>query len=279
MRKERNTDVTQKENFDSDSDAAANADIDDVLQSLPSALAISWGYVKQQKRGPKGELSIKMIVDAAIAIADKDGLSAVSMNRVAQSLGYSAMSLYRYIQSKEDLILLMQEAVCAYDVPPISEDEDWREGLRDFVRVTASVFCAHPWFGDIPVSGVPMTPNHLQIVDWALRSLRNMPFNDYEKMSFVLLVSSYARSVGLIQRDMILAVRAGKTPEAFSGLSYTGALKQLVTADAYPDLHPVVESGVYTGENEVENTVGNDFDFGLERILDGIQVYLERKRL
>ncbi|AZN43612.1 TetR/AcrR family transcriptional regulator [Paenibacillus albus] len=276
MRKENNADLTQNENVHTDS--TADTDNDEVLQSLPNALAISWGYVKQQKRGPKGELSIKMIVDAAIAIADKDGLSAVSMNRVAQSLGYSAMSLYRYIQSKEDLILLMQEAVCAYDVLPSTGDEDWREGLREFVRVTASVFCEHPWFGDIPVSGVPMTPNHLRIVDWALRSLRNMPVNDFEKMSFVLLVSSYARSIGLIQRDLILAVRAGKSPEAFSGLSYTGALKQLVTAEAYPDLYPIVASGAYTGENEVENTVGNDFDFGLERILDGIQAFLDRKQ-
>ncbi|REE67979.1 TetR family transcriptional regulator [Paenibacillus taihuensis] len=255
-----------------------NTDNTDVRQSLPSALGISWGYVKQQKRGPKGELSIKMIVDAAVAIADKDGLAAVSMNRVAQSLGYSAMSLYRYIESKEDLLLLMQEAVCFYEIPEISEINNWRDDIREYVRVTVAVFCEHPWFGDIPLSGVPMTPNHLRIVDWALRALRDMPLNDFEKMSFVLLVSSYARSVGLIQRDMIRAVQAGSSPEAFSGLSYTAALKQLVSAEQYPYLHPIVASGAYTGENESENTVGNDFDFGLERILDGIQAFLDRKQ-
>lgn len=260
-----------------EAEAIATTDNADVLQSLPSALAISWGYVKQQKRGPKGELSIKMIVDAAVAIADKEGLAAVSMNRVAQSLGYTAMSLYRYIESKEDLLLLMQEAVSEYDVPTETDSEDWREDLREYVRATISVFCTHTWFGDIPISSVPMGPNQLRFVEWPLRAMRNMPLNDFEKMSFVLLVSSYARSVGLIQRDMIRAVQAGSTPEAFSGLSYSAALKQLVNAEAYPYLHPVVASGAYTGENESENTVGNDFDFGLERILDGMQAFLDRK--
>ena len=115
------------------------------------------------------------------------------------------------------------------------------------------------------------------IVDWALRPLRHLPLNDYEKMSIVLLLSSYARSVGIITRDIDKVVRQGANPDSIIGSSYTLALKQLVKPERFPDLYPVVMSGVYMEEYPSENTVGNDFDFGLERILDGIASYLDRK--
>ncbi|UVI28405.1 TetR/AcrR family transcriptional regulator [Paenibacillus spongiae] len=251
--------------------------LDEVINDLPHGVALSWGFVKQSTRGPKGELSIKQIVDAAIAIADKDGLSAVSMNRVAQSLGYSTMSLYRYITGKEDLLILMQDAACDIPIPPDNPDADWRENMREYVQATIQVFRKHPWMGDIPIPSIPTTPNNLQVIDWALRFMRDFPLNDYEKMSIILLLSSYARSSGIIQRDMDRAVQSGTSPETFSGFYYTAALKRLVKPERFPDLHPVVASGAYTGENESDNTVGNDFDFGLERILDGIASYLERK--
>ncbi|GGD67269.1 TetR/AcrR family transcriptional regulator [Paenibacillus nasutitermitis] len=247
------------------------------FKNLPRGIALSWGLVKRPQRGPKGELSIAQIIEAAIAIADKDGLAAVSMSRVAASLGFTAMSLYRYISSKDDLLLLMQDAVCNIPIPPEEQRNYWREEMRAYVRVTIHVFQEHPWYGDIPIYGAPVTPNNLKIVDWGLRSMRKLPFNDYEKMSIVLLLSSYARSCGIIQRDMARAVRTGGSPSAFSGLDYSAELKQLVQPDHFPYLSPVVQSGAYTDEIENENTVGNDFDFGLERILDGIEHYLAAK--
>ncbi|WP_025692751.1 TetR/AcrR family transcriptional regulator [Paenibacillus zanthoxyli] len=246
--------------------------------SLPVGAALSWGLVEPPKRGPKRELSIALIVETAISIADKEGLSGVSMNRVASELGFTAMSLYRYIPSKRDLLLLMQDAVCGIPIPPENKTGDWRDSMREYVRATIQVFRDHPWFGDLPVSGLPLMPNNLRVVDWALRPMRDFPLNDYEKMSIVLLLSSYARSSGLIQRDMDRAIQAGARPDEFNGLDYTEALKGLIREDKFPDLHPVIMSGAYTGENEEENTVGNDFEFGLERILDGIACYLDSRK-
>lgn len=250
---------------------------DEAFIHLPNGAKLSWGLAKQPTRGPKGELSITKIVDAAIAIADKEGLAAVSMNRVASSLGFTTMSLYRYISSKDDLLFLMQDAISAVPIPPERPDADWRESMREYVRVCAQVFCDHPWFGDIPVSGIPIAPNNLQIVDWVLRSMRDFQLNDFEKMSVLLLLSSYSRSVGIIRRDFHRAIQAGASPNSINGLNYSAALKKLVKPDRYPDLYPFVISGVYTGEKEDENPVGDDFDFGLERILDGIEHYLSTK--
>ncbi|MBM7567185.1 TetR/AcrR family transcriptional regulator [Paenibacillus sacheonensis] len=255
-----------------------NENEDEALKGLPNGVALSWGIVKQGKRGPKGELSIKQIVDAAVAIADRDGLQAVSMSRVAQSLGYTTMSLYRYITSKDDLLLLMQEAVSDVPIPAADSGQHWRDGLREYVGLCVRVFVDHPWYGDIPITGIPVTPNIMAMIDWVLRTLRPLQLDDFEKMSILLLLSSYARSIGLIQRDMAKAMRAGKSAEDFGGLSFSPALKQLVKPERFPDLYPVVMSGIYAGEREAESTVGNDLDFGLERVLDGVESYLERRQ-
>jgi len=251
----------------------------DVLNALPNGAKLSWGLNKPPTRGPKGELSIPKIVEAAIAIADQDGLAAVSMSRVAGSLGFTTMSLYRYISSKDDLLYLMQDAVCNIPIPDISEEStEWRENLRTFVRACMQVFRDHPWYIDIPIMGIPLAPYNLKVIDWALRSMRQLPLNHFEKMSFILLLSSYSRSGGMLLRDIDRAVEAGSSVASFSGVNYGSALQMLVKPEQYPDLYPVIASGAYTGENEQDNNVGDDFEFGLERILDSIEHYLESKQ-
>lgn len=248
---------------------------EETIKKLPPGVRLSWGIVKQPSRGPKGELSIKKIVDAAIAIADRDGLAAVSMSRVAQSLGFTTMSLYRYVTSKEDLLVLMQDAICDIPIPPEEASKPWRQEIREYVWACIGVFREHPWYGDIPIMSVPLTPGNLQVVDWMLRIMRDFPLNDFEKMSFLLLISSYSRACGLIARDMDRAIREGGSPEAFNGASYGEALRQLVKPERFPNLHPFVMSGTYT--DEADNPIADDLDFGLERILDGIEHYLKQK--
>ena len=95
-------------------------------------------------------------------------------------------------------------------------------------------------------------------------------------MGFIMLLSSYARANGILQRDMDLALQAGGSEEQFAGYSYSDVMKQLVKAEDYPDLYPVLQSGAYSGE-EVNGSLDDDLNFGLERTLDGIAVYLETR--
>ena len=77
---------------------------------LPRGIALAWGVAASPQRGPKREMSVERIVEAAVEIADAEGIGAVSMAAVASRLGYTPMSLYRYVTAKDDLILLMQES-------------------------------------------------------------------------------------------------------------------------------------------------------------------------
>src|SRR6187402_646259 len=183
--------------------------VDPIENGLPSGVALAWGVAERPQRGPKRELSIERIVEAAVAIADEEGLAAVSMAKVAASLGFTTMSLYRYVTSKDDLLLLMQDTVGADAIPGPSDDLDWRAGLRAWVAQVVSAHLAHPWFGEIPVASVPLTPNNLLLVDAALHAMRDLPLTGEEKMSAVLLLSSHARDVGALRAGFARAMQSG----------------------------------------------------------------------
>ncbi|MGO1204357.1 TetR/AcrR family transcriptional regulator [Cellulosimicrobium funkei] len=241
---------------------------------LPPRLALAWGVAERPERAPKRELSIERIVDAAIELADADGLGAVSMAKVAQSLGFTTMSLYRYVTSKDDLLLLMQEAALDVEYPPAHEPADWRAELREWAQFTMAVFASHPWFLDIPVTGAPLTPNNLRGADAGLRALRSTPLDDEEKMSVILLVSGYARNAARLQTDLARAVAAAGGDEAVQGGAWADALRGLVDEVRFPYLRPLVEASTYAGEGEGEI---DDTAWGLERVLDGIAVYVDAR--
>ena len=83
---------------------------------LPRAVALAWGVAANPQRGPKREMSVERIVDAAVELADAGGLGAVSMAAVASALGFTPMSLYRYVTAKDDLCCSCRSA--GIGVPP-----------------------------------------------------------------------------------------------------------------------------------------------------------------
>ena len=113
---------------------------------LPAEVAAAWGVRERSHKGPKPALSLARIVDAAVLIADTEGLDAVSMGRVAAELGAAPMSLYRHVSAKEELLRLMVDA--AWDDSPGSllSGENWRAGLS---RWAWAMRCFAPgtWLG------------------------------------------------------------------------------------------------------------------------------------
>ena len=243
---------------------------------LPRGVALAWGVAAHPQRGPKRELSIERIVDAAIEIADAEGLGAVSMSRVAASLGFTTMSLYRYVTSKDDLILLMQEGASLMPVPDDTLERGWREGVTAWVLGIRAGYQEHPWLVDIPISGAPITPNSLTIVDWFLREVRSLPLSDGEKMSALLLLTSYARATSAQERDLGAAA-AASDPADVTGERYFEALAELVTPERFPYLSPLLAAGGYVAEPGTGSIeTDDDFEFGLQRILDGIEYHVGR---
>src|SRR5690606_2912890 len=140
---------------DAQEDARAAPDRD--RQAMPPGMAVLWGLRPEPTRGPKPGLSVERIVRAAIGIADADGLGAVSMSRVARALGLTTMSLYRYVDSMDELRALMLGAGAGYPPEP-QLAAGWRAELTRWSREQLVIFVRHPWMGHVPVSGPPLSP-------------------------------------------------------------------------------------------------------------------------
>jgi AcrR family transcriptional regulator len=239
---------------------------------LPRGVALAWGVAANPQRGPKREMSIERIVDAAVEIADAEGLGAVSMSRVAQSLGYTTMSLYRYVTAKDDLLVLMQEQ--GIGLPPEPEPDvdptDWRGRLRAIGRAQLDVFRRHPWLLDVAIEGTPVTPNNLAWMDAMLDALSDTPLDQGERVAVILLVTGQLRWQSLIERSYELAAdAAGIDPQAIDD-SRSAVLDAFVTAEEFPAVRLAVDAGVFAGEED-------PFGFGLERVLDGVAVHIAER--
>jgi len=111
----------------------------DKQRPLPPGLDLLWGRRGGGRRGPRRGLSVDDIVDAAVRLADAEGLDGVSMARVADELGFTTMSLYRYVASKDELLQLMWNASARDAEDLMLRGDDWRSRLRSWTLMQREV--------------------------------------------------------------------------------------------------------------------------------------------
>ncbi|MDF2560820.1 MAG: hypothetical protein K0R99_2266 [Microbacterium sp.] len=239
--------------------------------ALPLPIALAWGAVPPAQRGPKRGFNLDQVLDAAVALADASGIDAVTMPALAKSLGLTAMSLYRYVGSKDALLLLLQERGMGLPPTSIAGAASWRDGLEAYAEASADVYRRHPWMLDIPIAGIATTPNNLTWVEAGLETLAATRLSPEERMAVVLQISGHARFRALVERGY--GDRADLTGEDVSGVvgSEARLLGTLVAVDRFPNLHALLRSGAL-----VDDRLDN-FDFGLQRLLDGISHYVESR--
>lgn len=238
---------------------------------LPRGVALAWGVAANPQRGPKRELSIERIVEAAVEIADAGGLGAVSMSSVAAAFGFTTMSLYRYVSAKDDLVLLMGEL--GWGTPPetVREAVGWRAGLRVWSQEQVAVCARHPWLLDITITGTPLTPNSLAWLDAALEVLDDQPLDSEERLSIALAVLAQTRWQGSIERGYRDAATAAGTTEGALDLDAVAMLKTLITPEHLPFVRRILDDGAFEPGDD------DPFAFGLERVLDGVERYIESR--
>ena len=117
-------------------------------------------------RGPRPKTSLAQVVDAGVAIADAEGLGALSMRKVASRLHIGAMSVYTYVPGRSELIELMIDRVYA-DHPLPDPTLGWRDRVEGWMRATWRIYSAHPWLLDYNMARLPIGP-HVLDVDEAL---------------------------------------------------------------------------------------------------------------
>jgi AcrR family transcriptional regulator len=124
--------------------------------------------VPAPRRGPRQQLDLDEILDAAIAIADGDGLEAVSIRSVAARFGRTAMALYPYVGTKQNLVALMQDHASA--MPSWADSSSTLDGaLETWALALFELYVAHPWLAERPWAQHTQGPNEQ---DWMERLLQ-----------------------------------------------------------------------------------------------------------
>src|SRR5690625_1584139 len=149
--------------------------------AVPDLIRRQWRLPERPARlGRKPTLDVDTVIDAAIELADAAGLEAATLPRISEKLGVTAMSLYRHIGSKEDLLQLMMDA--ASEPPTTSAPAGWRPGLRHWALEFWELYRRRPWIAHIPLHRAPSGPNQIA---WVEREIGRASCRERGRMSRV----------------------------------------------------------------------------------------------
>ncbi|WP_433659017.1 TetR/AcrR family transcriptional regulator [Nocardia sp. CA-128927] len=242
----------------------------------PTTIQLLWGIQPRPKRGPKPALSLAAIVAEAIAIADAEGLANLSMQRLAEALGFTKMSLYRYVSGKEQLIALMLEA--ALGVPPDnaaanpdSPEEPWRGALRLWTETIFARFNAHPWATELTTGVRALGPNEMGWMESVLVALADTGLNGSERLDTIVLLTGHARS---------LAQQLKSVPGDDPTVQFNEQFTEMMTAagDRYPAVRAAfAEEAAAAGGPPSSGGPNDALNFGIDRVLDGLAVLIARR--
>lgn len=237
---------------------------------VPRSVRRAWGLADDGSRGPRRGLSLEQILDSAIDLADAEGLSALSMARVAKTLGFTTMSLYRYVDSKDELIDLISDR--ALGAPPAqAPDLPWREGLRAWALAEYEAVLAHTWWLQLPIVAPPTGPNNMRWLDAGLGTLASVPLPAPVKVKIVLTTSLFVVGRARFSRDIAVASAVED--------GYTTLLPSLLDPERFPHLVSALADGGFADGGDAEEEWGEgDFRFALDLLLDGIEKLVEARR-
>ncbi|GAA0428947.1 TetR family transcriptional regulator [Actinoplanes capillaceus] len=218
------------------------------------AMDLLWGRDTRRTRGPRPVLTTTQIAGAGIEIADAEGLTAVTMQRVADRFGFTAMSLYRYVPGRAELISLMIDTAMGA-APVLDTTAGWRPALREWTYRLAEVSRQHPWLGQATLQSRPVGPRELGWMEQAVTALAGTGLSGARCVDAALLLSGHVRNQ--IQAESGIA--------ADGGGELAAALAETLREHAadYPALIGAAADGAF-GPDET------GFDFGLTCILNGI---------
>ncbi|MGW4293118.1 TetR/AcrR family transcriptional regulator [Micromonospora chersina] len=233
------------------------------------SLALLWRTREKASR-KGGDLSVERIVRAAIEVADAEGLAALSMRRVAERLGVGTMTLYTHVPGKGELLDVMLDTVYGETARPDEVPGGWRDRLAQIARENFALYLRHPWLLQVATTRPPLGPNVIAKYEYELRAVDGIGLTDLEMDAVVTLVTGYVHGAA---RPAVETAQASRD---------TGMTEQQWWHAHAPYLEKVLDPGRFPLAARVGTTAGQEyqaagdparaFEFGLARLLDGIEV-------
>jgi len=204
-------------------------------------------------------LSRERVVRAAMALADAGGIDALTMRRLGDELGVEAMSLYKHVANKDDLIDGMTDAVFA-EIELPSGATDWRTAMRERAVSVRAALSRHPWATPLMQSRTSPGPATMRHHDTVIGTLRTAGFSVALTAHAFSALDSYIYGFALQQRSLPF-----ETGEQTAELAE--AILAQFPAEAYPHLAELTVQHVLQPGYDY----GDEFEFGLDLVLDGLE--------
>lgn len=156
---------------------------------MPAPPSLIWMRPEHATAGRPAERSRSLVTEAAVAVADRDGLEAVTMRQVAAELGTGAASLYRYVATRDDLLDLMADSTGAeYTFVPRSGD--WLADLLEIARQARAIMLRHPWLPTLVITRSTLGPRGADLLEHVLHILHDHPADPAAKLeAFAILMA------------------------------------------------------------------------------------------
>jgi AcrR family transcriptional regulator len=229
---------------------------------MDDATKLLWDAQVPPRRGPRPAFDLAGIARAATVIADAEGLAAVTMQRVAESLGVTKMALYRYVPGKAELVALMVDL--SIGTPSPGESVSWRQKLSTWARELFVCFYRHPWTIEATVGPRPVGPNEVAWLECAVAALGETPLDGAEMLDVAVTLIGHVRN--LAQQVVAVPNTTEQTLATTLGALVVGR------EDRFPAVAAALASAAESGKRE------QALDFGLDRILDGVEVLIASRR-
>jgi AcrR family transcriptional regulator len=223
------------------------------------------------RRGRKQRLAVDDVVDAAVKVADRDGLDALTMRLLATELGIGAMSVYTYVPGRKELLALMADQVFRRrTLPPMRGD--LRDRLALIARTHYEICREHSWMLDAMVLQYGVGPGASDLYEWQLSGIDGIGLSDLEMDQTVAVLQGFAGNIARSQERMRQAERTTGMSEAEWWEANAAELGRLMAGREYPIAGRVGAAAGMAYQASADPSA--ELEFGLARIIDGIVAYV-----
>jgi AcrR family transcriptional regulator len=209
-------------------------------------------------------VNLERTLGVALAVADSEGIQAVTMRRLARELGIEAASLYHHVNGKDQILDGLVDAVAA-EIEPLEPSADWREAISQRAHHTRAVLRRHPWAVSLMASRTSPGPATLRLLESGIRCFREGGFSVHLAAHAVSTVDSYVH--GFVLQEVNLPFGTESELEAM-----TGAIMEAFPASEFPYLFEMTVQHVLQPGYDY----GKEFDSGLAVVLNGVAALLEQ---
>ncbi len=240
-------------------------------------LQLLWrGPVAASRRGPERGLDVDAVVAAATDLADREGLEAVTMRRVAAVLGVGVMTLYTYVPGKAELLDLMLDSAYARMPRADTTGQPWRQRLATIAEENRALFDAHPWAATVSTLRPPLGPGLMAKYEHELTALDGLGLDDVEIDDCLTHLLTFVQGCARAAAD----ARAARHDSAMDDEQWWAGIAPLLARVLDERAYPLAcRVGTAAGTaHRAAHDPDHAYHFGLHRILDGLAVLIDTRR-